>query len=68
MKSKQKAYKKPFQEIQDDIFRSMSPDRKVEIGSQLWQLAKDLVGDKIHYAKNGKNRSSAFAGKNFKTS
>jgi len=40
------------QEKQDQIFRNMSADRRVEIGSMLWRLAKDLVGDKIHYGKN----------------
>lgn len=68
---KQKLIRKPFQEIQDDIFRKMSADRKMEISSQLWRLAKDLAGGKINYikkVKNGKGRSSAFAGKNFKTS
>ena len=50
MKSKQKSKtRKSAQEIQDDIFRKMSADRKVELGSQLWQLAKNLVGDKIIY-------------------
>lgn len=44
------------QEKQDEIFRKMSADRRVEIGSQLWRLAKDLVGDKIHY---GRNRSAS---------
>tara|TARA_Y100000310_G_scaffold293859_1_gene323813 strand:+ start:85 stop:279 length:195 start_codon:yes stop_codon:yes gene_type:complete len=39
------------QERQDNIFRNMSADRKVEIGSQLWRLAKDLVGDKISYRR-----------------
>lgn len=51
MKPKQKN-KKSAQEIQDEIFRRMSADRKVELGSQLWRLAKDLVGDKIHYGAN----------------
>jgi hypothetical protein len=40
---------KSAQEIQDEIFRKMSADRKLEIGSQLWKLAKKLAGDKIRY-------------------
>lgn len=43
------------QERQDEIFRAMSADRKIELGSRLWELAKDLAGDKINY---GENRST----------
>jgi hypothetical protein len=48
------------QVIQDRIFRKMPADKKVELGSQLWRLAKDLVGDKINYASR---RPSASFGK-----
>lgn len=61
MKLRRKMKKKSAQEIQDEIFRKMSADRKIEIGSQLWQLAKELAGDKIRYETN---RPSAFIGKN----
>lgn len=44
MKAKKK---KTAQEIQDDIFRKMTPERKLEIGAELWQLAKSLAGDKL---------------------
>lgn len=50
--------KKSAQEMQDEIFKKMSVDRKLEIGSQLWQLARELVGDKLK-AKHGANRSAA---------
>jgi hypothetical protein len=40
------------QDIQDDIFKKMSADKKIECGSQLWKLAKSLVGDKINYGRN----------------
>jgi len=53
------------QKMQDDIFRKMSADRKIELGSQLWQLAKNLVGDKINY---GKNRTQISSSKNRKNS
>lgn len=53
------------QDIQDNIFRNMTADQKVELGSQLWHLAKSLVGDKINYAKS---RSSSFTHKNRKNS
>jgi len=36
---------KTAQEIQDDIFRKMSADEKLEVWVGLWRLAKDLTGD-----------------------
>jgi hypothetical protein len=48
---RKKNTKKTAQEIQDEIFRKMSADRKVKLGSQLWQLAKSLAGNKINYAR-----------------
>ena len=48
----QKSQLKTPQDIQDDIFRNMSDDEKVKLGSDFWLLAKDLVGDKIDYGKN----------------
>ena len=56
---------KTAQDIQDEIFRKMSADRKIELGSQFWRLAKDLVGDKICYETN---RSQASFNKNRKNS
>lgn len=50
--------KKTAEDLQDDIFRKMSADRKVEVGSQLWRLAKDLVGDKIKYGRRSKTSFS----------
>ena len=47
-----KREEKTSQEVQDDIFRRMSADKKIELGSQLWQLGKDLVGDKINYGRS----------------
>ena len=55
MKLKQETRKKTAQEIQDEIFRKMSADRKLEVSSQLWQLANELsklVGNKIRYGTN----------------
>ena len=49
-----KKTKNKSQEIQDKIFKKMSADRKIEIGSMLWRLAKDIVGNKINY--NEKNK------------
>ncbi len=44
-----KKNKKSGQEIQDEIFRKMTPDKKVELGSGLWLLAKELAKEKICY-------------------
>lgn len=43
---------KSSQERQDEIFKKMSADRKIEVASQLWKLAKELDGDKINYGTN----------------
>ncbi|QQG42702.1 MAG: hypothetical protein HYW15_00545 [Candidatus Giovannonibacteria bacterium] len=53
------AEKKSAQDRQDDIFRKMSADKKVELGSAFWRLAKDLVGNKISH---GTNRSETTSG------
>lgn len=50
---------KSAQERQDEIFRRMSADKKIELGAKLWQLAKDLAPDKMVY---GANRPKRFAG------
>lgn len=49
MKKENIKRKKTAQEVQDEIFQKMSADRKIELGAQLWQLAKTLTGNKIHY-------------------
>jgi len=49
MKKENTKIKKTAQERQDEIFRRMSADRKIELGAQLWQLAKILAGNKIYY-------------------
>lgn len=51
------------QEIQDEIFRKMSADRKVLLGSQFWRLGKELANKKISY---GTNRSKTTSGRNRK--
>ena len=55
-----KETKKTAQELQDEIFQKMSADRKIDIGSQLWKLAKILVGNKINY---GSERSKTSFGR-----
>lgn len=50
--------------MQDNIFKGMSADRKLEVGSGLWRCAKELVGDKlINYDGDGTKRSEASFGK-----
>lgn len=48
----------PAQDFQDQIFQSMSADQKLKFGSELWQLAKGLVGHKINYASNKPTRTA----------
>lgn len=43
MKVEPQQIKKSAQEIQDDIFRKMSANRRLEVGAQLWRLARDLT-------------------------
>lgn len=60
MKKQNIKIKKTAQGIQDEIFQKMSADRKIELGSQLWKLAKTLVGNKINY---GRERSKTSFGR-----
>lgn len=62
MKKENKKLKKTAQDIQDEIFRNMSADRKIELGSQLWQLAKTLVDGKISYDKRRSKTSFSRGG------
>ena len=49
------------QDMQDEIFRKMTADRKVELGVHLWLLGKELSKDKINH---GTNRSKTVTRKN----
>jgi hypothetical protein len=49
---------KSAQERQDEIFRNMSADEKVKVGSYLWKMAKEVVGNKITYRGRGSKKSS----------
>ena len=51
---------KTAQDIQDEIFRKMTADRKIRLGSQLWLLAKELTKEKDFY---GNNRPKTAVGK-----
>lgn len=50
--------KKTAQQIQDEIFRKMSANRKIKLGSSMWRLAKTLNGEKIDFRVNGPTTSS----------
>lgn len=56
---------KTAQDIQDDIFRKMSADKRLEVWSMLWQLAKDIAGNKITYGANRSKNASGEHLKNF---
>ena len=47
---------KTAQEIQDEIFRKMSADKKLEVAAKLWLLAKALDPDKVDFRCHGGNR------------
>lgn len=49
---------KTAQDIQDDIFRRMSADERLQVWAGLWRLAKDLAGDKLNYGTNRSKRAS----------
>ena len=55
MKNREKCNLNSAQDLQDKIFRRMTADRRLEVGSMLWKLAKDLVGNKIDIRKDIKN-------------
>lgn len=40
------------QEIQDEIFRKMSVDQKVELASQFWEFVKDFRGTDVMYVQD----------------
>lgn len=58
MKKQSHSYLNPAQDKQDEIFRRMSAEKKIEIGSLLWKMARSIVGDKINYAKPRPSSSS----------
>lgn len=52
---------KTAQQIQDDIFKKMSANQKIKLGSDMWRLAKSLDSKKIDFRVNG---STTITGKN----
>lgn len=53
-----KLRQKSAQDIQDEIFKNMSADKKLELAAKLWLLAKELDSDKINYGINRPKTSS----------
>ncbi|MBU4274839.1 hypothetical protein KKE19_03425 [Patescibacteria group bacterium] len=51
MKKNNLRKKKSPQEIQDEIFRKMSADKRIETGSQLWKLARTIIGNEKLWRK-----------------
>ena len=49
----------PVENMQDDIFRAMSADKKLEVAAKLWLLAKALDPQKIDFRIHGGNRPAA---------
>lgn len=49
VRAKKNDFVRLAQKMQDELFRQMTADEKLELGSKLWQLARDLVGKKILY-------------------
>lgn len=46
--------KKTAQQIQDDIFRKMSAERKIRLTSSFWHFAKTMAGiDRIYHNLDG---------------
>lgn len=53
-----KANKKSAQDIQDEIFRKMPTDKKLEVGAKLWLLGKELDKARINYGINRSQTST----------
>lgn len=46
--------KKTAQQIQDDIFRKMSVERKIRMASSFWNFAKTIAGvERIYHNLDG---------------
>ena len=57
MKNKRK---KSAQDIQDDIFRKMSADKKLEVATGLWLLAKELNPNNIRYDRVNRPAAASY--------
>lgn len=49
------------QEMQDEFFRRMPANKKLEVAAGLWLLAKALDPQKIDFRTHGRNRPASSA-------
>lgn len=56
---------KTAQDVQDDVFRKMSPDKRLEVWAMLWQMAKDIAGNKMVYGTDRSKNASGEYRRNF---
>jgi hypothetical protein len=45
-------YYSEAQKKQDEIFRKMPAEQKLQVAAGLWKLAKELAGNKVNYDGN----------------
>lgn len=45
--------KKTAQQIQDEIFKKMSAERKIRMASSFWNFAKEVARDRIYHNIDG---------------
>lgn len=53
-----KVERKTAQELQDEIFRKMSADQRLDLGVKLWKLGKALAPEKFAYGIRRPQRAS----------
>ena len=54
----QSKFSKAAQDIQDEIFRNMSIERKLDLASQFWQFVKEFRGTDALYGTNRSKKTS----------
>lgn len=54
-----KRTKQNTQDIQDSIFRRMTADEKVILGSELWRLGRDIAPEKVLYGRENRSTGSS---------
>lgn len=59
LRMRKPAVKKTAQEMQDDIFRAMTVEKKMELAAGLWRLSVLIAGKKMKYET--KRPPSAFS-------
>lgn len=64
MGKNRKTVKKSAQDVQDEFFKNMSADKKINVGSKLWELARSIAGDKIYHGTNRSKTTISQSGSN----